>query len=43
VSPHSAADAADHSAAPAPMTITLCDGSQFTFSRFADLRIAADT
>jgi hypothetical protein len=25
-----------------PLTITLCDGSQFTFSRLADIRIAAD-
>lgn len=32
----------DHGAAPAPVTITLCDGSQFTFSRLADLRVTAD-
>lgn len=28
---------------PAGATIELCDGSQFTFARLADLRTAADT
>ena len=26
-----------------PVTIELCDGSQFTFARFADLRTPTDT
>jgi len=26
----------------APITIALCDGSQFTFTRFVDLRTAVD-
>jgi hypothetical protein len=39
----SATEAApDHSVGPAPLTITLCDGSQFTFSPFADLRVTTD-
>ena len=33
-----AGDAGGH----APITIALCDGSQFTFARFVDLRTAAD-
>jgi hypothetical protein len=35
----SQADAGDM----APLTIALCDGSQFTFSRLVDLRTSADT
>jgi len=33
---------ADGMGANAPLTITLCDGSQFTFARLVDLRTSAD-
>lgn len=31
-----------HTDGDAALTITLCDGSQFTFARLADVRTAAD-
>lgn len=32
----------DQGGAEPPVTITLCDGSQFTFSRFVDDRVPAE-